>query len=263
MLFDVVTLFPGLFDAFLRESLIGKALEKDAFQVRLIDIRDFTEDKHHTADDRPFGGGPGMVLKPDPLAKAIGHARETAPSGSSSRVILLSPAGHPLDQQKVASLSTQTHLILVCGRYEGVDQRVVDALVDEEISLGDYVLSGGELPAMVLMEAVGRLLPGVVGKMESTEDETFSDGLLEYPHYTRPRVFQGEAVPEVLLSGDHAAIRRWRRRESLRRTLLRRPDMLDRADLTGLDLKILDELRSEENNGLEVQKKLDFLETED
>ncbi|MDY6850980.1 MAG: tRNA (guanosine(37)-N1)-methyltransferase TrmD [Thermodesulfobacteriota bacterium] len=251
MLFDLVTLFPSLFDSFLGQSLIGKALKKKAFEVRVIDIRDFSTDKHRTADDRPFGGGAGMVLKPEPVARAVSHALESAPGKVKTRVILLSPAGETLNQVKVGEYAALDHLILVCGRYEGVDERVSRTLVDEEISVGDYILSGGEVPAMVLVEAVGRLLPGVVGKSESTEEETFTDGLLEYPHYTRPRVFQSLAVPEVLLSGDHAAIRDWRRGESLRRTLRRRPEMLARARLSPQDREVLERLREETEKGLD------------
>ncbi len=258
MLFDVVTLFPALFDSFLRESLIGKALEKRIFDIRVTDIRDFTEDKHRTADDRPFGGGPGMVLKPEPVAGAIGHCKSTVSDEAKTRVILLSPAGRTLSQALVESYASLDHLILVCGRYEGIDQRVSEALVDDEISVGDYVLSGGEIPAMVLIEAVGRLLPGTLGKFESTEEETFSSGLLEYPHYTRPRDFRGLTVPDVLLSGDHEAIRRWRRLESLRRTLLRRPEMLSRASLTAEDLQILEQVRAEAEAEALSEKMLDF-----
>jgi len=251
VLFDLVTLFPSLFDSFLGQSLIGKALEKKAFDVRVIDIRDFSKDKHRTADDRPFGGGPGMVLKPEPVAQAVSHALESAPGKAETRVVLLSPAGEALNQAKVEAYAALDHLILVCGRYEGVDERVSRTLVDEEISVGDYILSGGEVPAMVLVEAVGRLLPGVLGKSESTEEETFASGLLEYPHYTRPRIFQGLAVPEVLISGDHAAIRDWRRQESLRRTLHRRPEMLARAPLSAQDRQVLERLREEMEKGLD------------
>ncbi len=245
MRFDLITIFPGLFESFLRESLIGRAIENKAFDVRLFDVRDFTNDTHRVVDDRPFGGGPGMVLKPEPLHGAIKHALDSAPGGSS-RVVLLTPAGWPLNQTKVEDYAALDHLILVCGRYEGVDERVSQTLVDEEISVGDYVLSGGEVPAMVLIEAVARLLPGVIGKPESTQEESFSQGLLEYPQYTRPRDFEGLTVPETLLSGDHAAIRAWRLEASLRRTLARRPDMIDRADLSVEENKILEKIKAEE-----------------
>ncbi|MEW6264721.1 MAG: tRNA (guanosine(37)-N1)-methyltransferase TrmD [Thermodesulfobacteriota bacterium] len=230
MRFDLVTLFPDIFDSFLRESLIGKALAKKAFEVQVIGIRDFTTDRHRTADDRPFGGGPGMVLKPEPLAGAIRQALAASPPGRS-RVLLLSPSGRTLTQALVENLAGYDHLVLVCGRYEGVDERVVQTLIDEELSLGDYILSGGEVPAMAVVEAVARLLPGVVGKEESIQEETFQSGILEYPHYTRPRVFQGLAVPETLLSGDHAAIKAWRLDQAVRRTAARRPDLLARPGL--------------------------------
>ncbi|MBW1710114.1 MAG: tRNA (guanosine(37)-N1)-methyltransferase TrmD [Deltaproteobacteria bacterium] len=245
MRFDVVTLFPQLFDSFLRESLIGKALDKEVFEVRLIDIRDFTTDRHRTADDRPYGGGAGMILMPEPLAKAISFARETDTDGVESRVVLLNPVGQPFSQQRAIKYATLEHLILVCGRYEGIDHRISLTLIDEEISLGDFVLSGGEVPAMAVIEAVTRLLPGVLGAAESVEEETFSNGLLEYPQYTRPRDFQGLAVPEVLLSGNHEAIRKWRRRESLKRTFQRRPDMLAKAELSDSDREFLGQLSKE------------------
>ncbi|MBW2323068.1 MAG: tRNA (guanosine(37)-N1)-methyltransferase TrmD [Deltaproteobacteria bacterium] len=245
MRFDVVTLFPQLFDSFLRESLIGKALDKEVFEVRLIDIRDFTTDRHRTADDRPYGGGAGMILMPEPLAKAISFARETDTEGVESRVVLLNPVGQPFSQQRAIKYATLEHLILVCGRYEGIDHRISLTLIDEEISLGDFVLSGGEVPAMAVIEAVTRLLPGVLGAAESVEEETFSNGLLEYPQYTRPRDFQGLAVPEVLLSGNHEAIRKWRRRESLKRTFQRRPDMLAKAELSDSDREFLGQLSKE------------------
>lgn len=244
MRFDLITLFPRMFDSFLAESLIGKALEKEIFEVRVVDIRDFACDRHHTADDRPFGGGPGMVLKAGPLAGAITESLKTAPLGRT-RVILLTPGGAPLTQDKVEDLAGYDHLVLICGRYEGVDERVVRLYVDEEISVGDYVLCGGEVPAMVVVEAAARLLPGVLGKMESTDEESFTSGLIEYPHYTRPRVFEGLDVPEVLLSGDHAAIRSWRLRQSLRRTLDRRPDLIRPEELSGEARKALNEIRAE------------------
>lgn len=244
MKFDVLTLFPGLFESFLRESLIGKALSKGLFEVRLVNIRDYALGRHKTADDRPFGGGPGMVIKPEPLTRAI-EAVITNEPAVTRRVILLAPAGTKLTQAKVKELAGFQHLVLVCGRYEGIDQRVVQTLIDEEISIGDYVLSGGELPAMVVLEAVARLLPGVLGKEESTEDETFSDGLLEYPQYTRPRVFQGLEVPETLVSGNHAAIKAWRLKESLRRTWIQRPDLLEEANLTAEKQILLKDIQAE------------------
>ena len=258
MRFDLVTLFPALFESFLGQSLIGKALERKAFEVRVIDLRDFTTDRHRTADDRPFGGGPGMVLKPEPIAGAVAFALGGTPEGSKTKVSLLTPAGRTLDQAKVEEYAALDQLVLVCGRYEGVDERVSLSVVNEEISVGDYILAGGEVPAMILIEAVARLLPGVMGKAESADEETFSTGLLEYPHYTRPRDFQGLVVPEILLSGDHAAIRSWRRRESLRRTLERRPEMLNRVKLTAEDGRILSQLRGREEEPSVAEKKIDF-----
>jgi tRNA (guanine37-N1)-methyltransferase len=258
MLFDVATLFPAIFDSFLAESLIGKGLAAEAFRARIIDVRDFTLDKHRTADDRPFGGGPGMVLKPEPLAGAIEFALNGSGDRTRTKVILMTPAGTPLNQAKVRELAELDHLILVCGRYEGVDERVNRLFIDEEISVGDYVLSGGEVPAMVLIEAVARLLPGVLGKLESVEEETFSQGLLEYPQFTRPRVFRDLAAPETLLSGDHGAIRRWRMKESLKRTLGSRPEMLSRIELTPEQKKILREIVLEYD-----EFELDFPDDED
>ena len=246
MRFDIATLFPALFDSFLNESLIAKALEKRAFEVRIIDIRDFTRDRHRTADDRPFGGGPGMVLKPEPVTAAVRSAMSDYPA-RRRRVILLTPSGTPLNQAKVEALAELDHIILVCGRYEGVDDRVNRAVIDEEVSIGDYVLSGGEVPAMVLLEAVTRLLPDVLGKEESVKEETFQNGLLEYPQFTRPREFEGMAVPDVLLSGDHAAIRRWRLEESIRRTLKRRPDVLARVPLSREASELLEKIKEEQD----------------
>ena len=196
MRFDIITLFPAMFESFLRESLIGKALEKGAFEARVTDIRDHTTDRHRTADDRPFGGGAGMVLKPEPIVSAVETLLAEKNDRSNARVILLSPSGYPLTQAKVEELAQLDRLVLICGRYEGVDDRVSRLVVDEELSIGDYVMQGGELGAMVIVEAVARLLPGVLGKQESVEEETFQDGLLEYPHYTRPREFRSLEVPE-------------------------------------------------------------------
>lgn len=262
MRFDLLTLFPGLFESFLRESLIGKALARGAFEVRVIDLRAFTSDKHRTADDRPYGGGPGMVLKPEPLARAIDSARASSPEGASSRVVLLSPAGQPLTQALVREFAALKHLILVCGRYEGVDERVSQTLIDQEVSVGDFVLAGGEIPAMAVVEATARLLPGFLGASESPAEETFSEGLLEYPQYTRPRTFRGLEVPQVLLSGNHAAIQAWRRQESLRRTLSRRPDLLARARLSAQDRQTLARLRSELGRE-EARTDLDFSGADD
>jgi len=223
---DVITIFPELFEGFLEASLLGQARREGRIAVAVHDLRSWTRDRHHTVDDIPYGGGPGMVMKPEPLVEAIEAIAGQRSSGRKGRVILLSPQGAPLDQKKVAELARDEHLVLVCGRYEGVDQRVVDLAVDEEISIGDFVLSGGEIPAMVVIEAVTRLVPGVLGNPRSVETESFQDGRLEGPQYTRPAEYRGHAVPEVLRSGDHGQIERWRREKALERTRRRRPDLL-------------------------------------
>ncbi len=236
MRFDVITLFPDLFASFLAESLIAKAVERKIIDIRLTTPRDFTEDRHRTADDRPYGGGPGMVLKPEPLARAI----EAASRGRERPWrIYLSPSGTRLNQAKVRELADKKRLLLICGRYEGLDQRVVDLLVDEEISIGDYVVNGGEVPAMVVIEAVARLRPGFMGKQESADEESHQSGLLEYPHYTRPPEFRGLTVPEVLLSGHHRDVAEWRLKTSLAKTLTERPELLARADLSPEALRLL------------------------
>jgi tRNA (guanine37-N1)-methyltransferase len=220
---DVLTIFPGIFESPLRESLLGKAIEKGVVDVRVHDIRDHTTDKHRQVDDESYGGGPGMVMKPEPIFATV-EALEPDPK----RVLLLSPAGRRLDQALIRELAAEPWLVLVAGRYEGVDERVVEGLGAEEISIGDYVLSGGEVPALVVLEAVTRLVPGVIGRDESHERDSFGhDGLLDHPHYTRPPEFRGMAVPEVLLSGDHAAIERWRREAAQEKTRRNRPDLLE------------------------------------
>jgi tRNA (guanine37-N1)-methyltransferase len=219
---DVFTIFPGIFEGPLRESLLGRAIAAGLVDLRLHDVREFATDRHRTVDDESFGGGPGMVMKPEPLfasVESLGTER--------GRVILLSPSGRRLDRDLVRELSGEPHLTLLCGRYEGVDERVVQGLPAEEVSIGDYVLSGGELPALVLIEAVTRLLPGVIGRMESHERDSFEEGLLDHPHYTRPAEFRGMEVPEVLRSGDHAAIARWRRDAAMAKTRRNRPDLLE------------------------------------
>lgn len=222
MRIDVLTIFPGVFQSPLRESLLGRAMGSGLVDVRVHDIRDATTDKHRQVDDESYGGGPGMVMKPEPVfaaAESIGEG--------SKRVLLLSPAGRRLDQALVRELSVEPWLVLICGRYEGVDERVAQGLPAEEVSIGDYVLSGGEVPALVLIEAVTRLIPGVIGKEESHTRDSFEDGLLDHPHYTRPAEFRGLAVPEVLLSGNHAEIERWRREAALEKTRRMRPDLLE------------------------------------
>ena len=215
------TIFPGIFESPLRESLLGKAIEAGIVDVRVHDIRDFTTDRHRQVDDESYGGGPGMVMKPEPVFAAVESLGE-----GPKRVILLSPAGRRLDQVLVRELAKEPWLVLISGRYEGVDERVVEGLPAEEISIGDYVLSGGEIPALVVLEAVTRLVPGVVGKEESLERESFEEGALDHPHYTRPGEFRGMGVPEVLLSGNHAEVERWRREAALEKTRRNRPDLL-------------------------------------
>jgi tRNA (guanine37-N1)-methyltransferase len=218
---DVFTIFPAIFEGPLRESLLGKAIEASLIEVNVHDLRDHTTDRHRQVDDEPYGGGPGMVMKPEPVFRAVESLGEGA-----RRLIILSPAGRRLDQQLVRELAAEPWLVLVCGRYEGVDERVVEGLPAEEISIGDYVLSGGELPALVVLEAVSRLVPGVVGREESLRQESFEEGLLDHPHYTRPAELRGMRVPEILLSGDHARIAEWRRRAAEEKTRRNRPDLL-------------------------------------
>ena len=228
MRFDIVTLFPDIFSSFLSESLMAKALARKVIRVTLTTPRDFTPDRHRTCDDRPYGGGPGMVLKPEPLVRAVEAAGAGRPRPWR---VCLTPSGARLDQAKVRELYGRRRLLLVCGRYEGLDQRIVELAADEELSIGDYVVNGGEVPAMVLMEAVARLVPGFMGRPESETEESHQAGLLEYPHYTRPPLFRGLAVPRILLSGDHRAVAEWRLKAALARTLDRRPEMLAAAEL--------------------------------
>ena len=224
MRIDVVTIFPGIFEGPLRESLLGRAIEVGLLDVRVHDLRDSTSDKHRQVDDESYGGGPGMVLKPEPVFAAV----ESLGAGDR-RTLLLSPAGRRLDQELARELATESWLVLICGRYEGVDERVVEGLPAEEVSIGDYVVAGGEVPALVVLEAVTRLVPGVIGREESHERDSFGDaGVLDHPHYTRPAEFRGMRVPETLLSGNHAEIERWRREAALEKTRRNRPDLLER-----------------------------------
>jgi tRNA (guanine37-N1)-methyltransferase len=232
---DVVTLFPDLFDIVIRNGVTGRAVQRGMVELGLWNPRDYTSDRHRSVDDRPYGGGPGMVMMVQPLRDAIRAARVAAPH---SKVIYLSPQGRRLDQTGVAELATRSGMILVAGRYEGIDQRLIDSEINEEWSIGDYVLSGGELAAMVMIDAVTRLLPGVLGHDESAAQDSFAAGLLDHPHYTRPEEMNGLNVPAVLLSGDHAAIARWRLKEALGRTWLQRPDLLERLNLSA-DQQIL------------------------
>ena len=235
MRIDILTLFPEFFDSPLSQSMLRRAQALGRVSFRVLDLRDYTADRHKVADDRPFGGGPGMVMKPEPLVAAIRAVRQDDPA---TRVIFLTPSGRLFDQGKAAELSQASSLLLICGHYEGVDERVRQ-FIDDEISIGDFVLTGGEIPALVIVDAVTRLIPGVLGGEGATEDESFQGGMLEYPHYTRPRVFEGLTVPEVLLCGDHAKIARWRRQQALRVTMARRPDLLANAPLSTEDQEFL------------------------
>jgi tRNA (guanine37-N1)-methyltransferase len=241
MRLDILTIFPDLFKPFLEESIVGRALRKGLVDIRLVNIRAFARGPHLTTDDRPYGGGDGMVMKPGPIFRALQSIDRSGERGLS---ILLTPQGERFEQPVAWELSKREHLVLVCGRYEGVDERI-RSMVDMELSIGDYVLTGGELPAMVVSDAVVRLLPGVLGGGRSNREDSFEDGLLEYPHYTRPRVFQGQEVPPILLSGDHEKIRIWRRTESIRRTLEKRPDLLEKGNLKEEDTAILAEVKEE------------------
>lgn len=226
MRFDVVTIFPKMFDSPLAESILKRAREAGLMEVVTHDIREFTSDVHRSVDDTPYGGGAGMVMRPEPLVRCV----ESVPTVGKRVRILMTPQGEPLTQAIVKELSGYDQIVLICGRYEGIDERARNLIADREISIGDYVVAGGEIPAMVVIDAVTRLIPGVLGNEESVRSESFEDGLLEYPHYTRPEVFRGEKVPDVLLSGHHAEIAKWRRESSLERTKQRRPDLIDKSD---------------------------------
>lgn len=243
--YDVVTLFPEMFASLTGFGITGRALERGLYELNCWNPRDFTEDRHRTVDDRPYGGGPGMVMLPGPLEKSIvaAKARQAASVGSAGRVIYLSPQGRPLDHERVLALVAEPALVFLCGRYESVDQRLIERCVDEEVSLGDFVLSGGELPAMVLLDAMIRQLPGALNDGDSAIEDSFVDGLLDCPHYTRPVVYEEMAVPDVLLSGNHAEIRRWRLQQSLGRTELRRPDLLAGRKLSKEELRLLEAFR--------------------
>ena len=233
MQFDVLTLFPEMFEP-LNESIIGRAKEKGLININLINIRDFSKNKHKKVDDTPYGGGAGMVMMPDVVYDAYKSL-----NSKDAKVIYMSPQGQKLNQKKVVELSKEKHIILLCGHYEGIDQRVIDEIVDEEISIGDYVLTGGELPAMIVIDSVSRYIDGVL-KDDSTKEESFSEGLLEYPQYTRPEIFNGKQVPEVLLSGHHENIDKWRREQSLINTRKKRPDLLENIELSEKDKRILE-----------------------
>jgi tRNA (guanine37-N1)-methyltransferase len=240
MIFDILTIFPGIFESPLGESLLKKGLDRGLLTVRLRNLRDYTQDKHRTTDDYPYGGGAGMVMKPEPIIRAVEEIKAEDPE---ARSVLLTPQGERFHQGMAKAMSLHGHWILICGRYEGLDDRVRMTVVDREVSIGDYILNGGEIPSLVVLEAISRYIPGFLGSEDSAEGDSFGNGLLEYPQYTRPPVFRDMAVPDILLSGHHAQIERWRREESLRRTFLRRPDLLEKAALDRKDLDFLAELK--------------------
>ena len=246
MFIGIITLFPEMFKAITEFGVTGRAVKHNLLQVRCYNPRDFTHDKHKTVDDRPYGGGPGMLMMVQPLRDAIHSAK--ADAGDGVKVIYLSPQGRKLEQAGVKELSLNSKMILVCGRYEGIDERLIQSEIDEEWSVGDYVLTGGELPAMTLIDAVARFIPGVLGKQESAQEDSFADGLLDCPHYPRPEVLDGLTVPPVLMSGNHAEIRKWRLKQSLERTWLRRPELLESLALTDEQRKLLQLVQAEHNS---------------
>jgi len=253
MRIDILTLFPQMFEAPFSFGIFQRAIENGLVEIKVHNIRDFTHDKHHTVDDYPYGGGAGMVMQPGPIFEAVeGIKKSVTEDERNFPVILLTPQGRPFSQQIALELSLRRHLVIICGHYEGVDERVREHLATDEISIGDYVLTGGEVPALVVVDAVLRLLPGVLGSEESPLDDSHAGGLLEYPQYTRPADFRGWTVPEVLLSGNHAQIARWRREQVIRRTLERRPDLLDKANLGPEDKKLVERLTASRKSGLQA-----------
>jgi tRNA (guanine37-N1)-methyltransferase len=244
MKFDIVTIFPQMVAAGLAEGVVSRGIERGLVDVAVHDLRDYTGDRHRSVDDVPYGGGPGMVMKPEPLARAVEDIRRRR--GAADAVILLSPQGRRFDHAEAVRVSRLRHVVLLCGRYEGVDDRVRSAVATDELSIGDYVLSGGELAALVVVDAVSRLVPGVVGDAQSVAEDSFSRGLLDHPQYTRPPEFGGHRVPTVLLSGHHEEVRRWRKRTALRRTLERRPELLTSAALDDEERAMLDDIRKEQ-----------------
>ncbi len=240
MRFDIVTIFPRMVEAALTEGILARAIQRELLTVRARDLREFTGDRHRTVDDVPYGGGPGMVLKPEPLFRAVEAIAQD--SGPPQAIVMVSPHGRQFSQGEAARLATLDNIVILCGRYEGIDDRVRENLATEELSIGDYVLSGGELPALVIVDAVARLLPGVVGDEDSVAGDSFSRGLLDFPHFTRPAEFRDWKVPDVLVSGHHAEIRKWRKRQALELTLMRRPELLADAELDVEEQEILREL---------------------
>jgi tRNA (guanine37-N1)-methyltransferase len=243
MKFDIVTIFPRMVEAGLAEGVIARGVERGLLDIKVHDLREHTTDRHRSVDDVPYGGGPGMVMKPEPLSRAVAQIRQTR--GEPGAIVLLTPQGARLTQNEAVRLSSLPHVVLLCGRYEGMDERVRELVATEELSIGDFVLSGGELAALVVVDAVSRLVPGVVGDAQSVESDSFSRGLLDHPHYTRPSEFEGHRVPDVLLSGHHGEVRRWRKRAALERTLKRRPDLLADASLDDEEREILEELKKQ------------------
>ena len=253
MQFEVFTLLPEVFPAYLESSILQRARQRGLIEVRVHNIRDYTLDKHHTTDDIPYGGGGGMVMKPEPVFDAVESVigrfdNLNATPQPDCPIILLTPQGRVFNQRIAAEFSLHEKIALICGRYEGVDERIRTHLVTDEISIGDFVLTGGEIPALILIDAISRFIPGVLGDPDGAMDDSHASGLLEYPHYTRPPEFRGWAVPDVLLSGDHAKINQWRREQSLRRTLARRPDLLAKADLSEADKKLLEQIKKQNLN---------------
>lgn len=244
MKFDILSIFPEMFTSFLNSSILKKAQEKGIIEIRLCDIRQYAEDKHRMTDDAPYGGGGGMVMKVEPIDRAL---KDLASVEGNEIIVLLTPQGETFNQEVAEQLSQYSRLILICGHYEGVDERVREYLVDREISIGDYILTGGELSALVIVDAVSRLIPGVLGNSESALSDSFSMGILEYPHYTRPSEYRGWETPEVLLSGNHREIQQWRKKEALKRTWARRPDLLQKVELSEEDRRLLDEVIRESN----------------
>jgi len=240
---DVITIFPRMFEGIIQESILKRAQQKNIVKISIHNLRDFALNKHSIVDDYSYGGGAGMVLKPEPIFRAVEKIVGSAKAKRRVRIILLTPQGETFDQDKAKELSREEHLLFICGHYEGVDERVKENLITDEVSIGDYVLTGGELPAMVIIDSLVRLLPGVLNKRESFENDSFYQGLLDYPHYTRPRRFRGKSVPALLLSGNHSRIRKWRRQKSLENTLKKKPDLLEKIELSAEDQKVLEELR--------------------
>lgn len=245
MRIDILSLFPGMFDGPFSHSIIKRAIDRDLLSIDLHDIRDYTYDKHHTADDYPYGGGAGMLMKPEPLFAAVESVKKETQIEQRDRVILLTPQGRLFSHKVAQELSVESHLILLCGHYEGVDERVREYLVTDEISIGEFVLTGGELAAMVLVDAVVRLIPGVLGSDQATGDDSYASGLLEYPQYTRPRVYRGWEVPPILLSGNHEQVAGWRREQAVKRTLERNPELLKGAALSEKERKLIDKVKQE------------------